>query len=155
MYRICAISLCLTLALAGCSAPGESGSSTPTTGSHGKASLKLYVFDCGRLRFDSTSRVWHRWTLEGDQVTVTVNFLPGREFSEVEKQLIELTTRQPRTHLRNVLSEFLPRKLGGAPSGAFLRLAFLRPELMFCESGAVPVVGLPCVRSGVPRPFSH
>ena len=60
------------------------------------------------------SRVWHRWTLEGDQVTVTVNFLPGREFSEIENQLIDVTTRQPRTHLRNVLSEFLPRKLGGA-----------------------------------------
>jgi predicted Rossmann fold flavoprotein len=57
------------------------------------------------------SRFWHRSRLENQQVTLSVNLLPGDDFEAADKRLISLASAQPRTLLRNALSTLLPSRL--------------------------------------------
>src|SRR5204862_167188 len=57
------------------------------------------------------SRHWHRARLQGEQVTLTVCLLPGEDLASVESKLLELATRQPKQHLRNALTTWLPARV--------------------------------------------
>ncbi len=60
------------------------------------------------------SRYWHRARLEGREVSVHVNFLPGDHFVEAERKLLSLVSSQPRAFLRNTLSRLIPAKVAEA-----------------------------------------
>ena len=60
------------------------------------------------------SRHWHRARLEGHDVRITVNFLPGDDFAAAEQKLTELAAAQPKTHLHNALAVLLPARLAAA-----------------------------------------
>ena len=60
------------------------------------------------------SRYWHRARLEGREVRVTVNFLPGRDFTETERYFLDLTLTKPKSLVRNGLSRLLPGRVAEA-----------------------------------------
>ena len=60
------------------------------------------------------SRHWHRARLEGREVSVTANFLPGDDFAAAERQFLDLAAKQPKTALRNALSRRLPARVAAA-----------------------------------------
>jgi predicted Rossmann fold flavoprotein len=60
------------------------------------------------------SRHWHRARLEGRDVSVAVNFLPGENFAGAERRLIALASSQPKALLRNALSRLLPARVAAA-----------------------------------------
>jgi hypothetical protein len=60
------------------------------------------------------SRHWHRSQLAGDDVSVTVNFLPGEDFAAAEQRLLALASSQPKALLRNALSRLLPARVAAA-----------------------------------------
>ncbi|HOW72450.1 MAG TPA: NAD(P)/FAD-dependent oxidoreductase [Phycisphaerae bacterium] len=57
------------------------------------------------------SRHWHRAQLDRQQVVLTANLLPGEDLVSVENRVIELARQQPKQHLRNVLTSWLPARL--------------------------------------------
>lgn len=60
------------------------------------------------------SRHWHRARLEGRDVAVFVNFVPGENAAGVEEQLLAITSSQPRVQLRTALSRILPARVADA-----------------------------------------
>ncbi len=54
------------------------------------------------------SRHWLRARLEGRDTALTVNFVPGHTFEEVDHRLTDLSAAQPRTSLQNALAQWLP-----------------------------------------------
>jgi hypothetical protein len=63
------------------------------------------------------SRHWHRGRVEGREVEVTVNFLPGEDFSAAEGKWVELAKDRPRVTLRNALAGVVPARVGEAMLG--------------------------------------
>ncbi len=57
------------------------------------------------------SRYWHRARHEGRSVNVTVNFLPGEDFTAIDRRLLDLATQKPKAHLKSVLSHLLPARV--------------------------------------------
>ena len=60
------------------------------------------------------SRHWHRARLEGRDVCVTANFLPGDDFAEAERKLLALASSQPKALLHNALARLLPARVAAA-----------------------------------------
>lgn len=60
------------------------------------------------------SRHWHRSRLEGRQVAVFANFLPGDDFASAERKLLDLAGLRPTAQLHNALSSLLPARVAGA-----------------------------------------
>ena len=52
--------------------------------------------------------------LEGVDVAVTANLLPGHDFPALEEKLLQLARSQPRTSFRTALSTLLPAKVADA-----------------------------------------
>ncbi|HUN82609.1 MAG TPA: NAD(P)/FAD-dependent oxidoreductase [Phycisphaerae bacterium] len=77
----------------------------------------------------NASRVWHRARLEGREVTVTVNFVPGETTETMEKQLMEMANGQARTQLRNALSTIVPGRL----AETILRTLKINPQTLMAH----------------------
>lgn len=60
------------------------------------------------------SRHWHRARLNGDDVSVALNFLPGDDFPSTEQRFLDLAASQPKRSVRNALGTLLPSRLGEA-----------------------------------------
>ena len=60
------------------------------------------------------SRYWHRAMLEGREVGVSVNFLPGHGFEAAERKLLDLASSRPKVQLSNAISGVLPARVGNA-----------------------------------------
>ncbi len=60
------------------------------------------------------SRYWHRATLEGRRVTMTANLTPDRDFTTLERDLIELAAVQPRMALHNAVATLIPARVADA-----------------------------------------
>lgn len=60
------------------------------------------------------SRHWQRARIEGVDVAVTANLIPGHDFPALEEKLLQLARSQPRTSFRNALSTLLPAKVADA-----------------------------------------
>jgi predicted flavoprotein YhiN len=57
------------------------------------------------------SRHWVIAHAEGRQVELRCNFLPGRRFEEVEREVIEAATAHPRTSVAKFVAEQIPARL--------------------------------------------
>ncbi len=57
------------------------------------------------------SRHWLRARLEGQPAAIVANLLPGRDPSSADHELVELTSRLPRTMLRNALAGWMPGRV--------------------------------------------
>lgn len=57
------------------------------------------------------SRHWHRARLEGSAVSVALNLLPDESFETVEARILDLSTKQPNTLVRNAMTFLLPARL--------------------------------------------
>jgi predicted Rossmann fold flavoprotein len=64
------------------------------------------------------SRHWHRARLEGGEVAVSVNFVPGEDVPAVEGRLLAFASAQPRLQLHNCLARLLPARVAEAVLGA-------------------------------------
>ncbi len=64
------------------------------------------VLDC--------SRHWHRARIEGRNVAVSANFLPGQDFATAERAWLELATSNPKLLVRKGLSRWLPARVAEA-----------------------------------------
>lgn len=64
------------------------------------------VLDC--------SRHWHRARIEGGDVAITANFLPGQDFLGAERAWLDLATANPKMLVRNGLSRWLPARVAEA-----------------------------------------
>jgi predicted Rossmann fold flavoprotein len=62
----------------------------------------------------NASRHWERARLEGRSVAVTVNFLGGASFDDVEDRLMALAESRPTASLQNALSGWLPASFASA-----------------------------------------
>ena len=60
------------------------------------------------------SRHWHRARVEGREVTVSVNLLPGEDAGGVDGRLLAVAAAQPRVQLHNVLARWLPARVANA-----------------------------------------
>lgn len=60
------------------------------------------------------SRHWHRAKLEGREVRITVNFLPGEDFATTERRLLDHAAAKPRALVRSIVSSMLPRRVADA-----------------------------------------
>jgi predicted Rossmann fold flavoprotein len=60
------------------------------------------------------SRHWHRATLEGRAVTTRLSFVPGLDFGDVERRLLEAAAARPSAALKGALAELLPAAVGSA-----------------------------------------
>jgi len=56
----------------------------------------------------NASGYWHRAREEGREVRLTVNFLPGSDFTRAEQRLLDKAVAQPQVYLHNALAEWLP-----------------------------------------------
>jgi hypothetical protein len=57
------------------------------------------------------SRHWHRARLEGRSVQMSLNFMPGVNFEQAEKRLMELAAAQPKALIHNALAAVAPTRL--------------------------------------------
>ncbi|MGE0479291.1 MAG: NAD(P)/FAD-dependent oxidoreductase [Phycisphaerae bacterium] len=62
----------------------------------------------------NASRHWHRARLTQRDVPVQLSFLPDDDYASVEQRLLDAAGAQPRVHLRNLLGQWLPARLGEA-----------------------------------------
>ncbi|GMU23878.1 MAG: flavoprotein [Phycisphaerae bacterium] len=60
------------------------------------------------------SRHWHRARLQGRDVRVTVNLLPGESFESAEAALLSAAAQKPKASLRHALAERLPARVADA-----------------------------------------
>jgi predicted Rossmann fold flavoprotein len=77
----------------------------------------------------NASRHWARARLDGRAIRVTVNFLPGRSFTEIDRRWTELAASRPRATVRGALAGDLP----GALAQAILHAAGLDPDRTLAE----------------------
>lgn len=63
------------------------------------------------------SRHWHRARLEGHDISLTLNFFPGDDFSAADQRLLDLASAKPKALLRNSLSTMLPARVAEAVLG--------------------------------------
>jgi len=64
------------------------------------------------------SRHWHRACLERREVSVFANLVGGKDFADVEGQLLAIASAQPRIQLRNALARLLPARVADSVLGA-------------------------------------
>jgi len=57
------------------------------------------------------SRHWHRARLDGAEVGLSLNFLPGRDFESAERELLDVVASHPKTSISNALSALVPSRL--------------------------------------------
>jgi predicted Rossmann fold flavoprotein len=62
----------------------------------------------------NASRHWYRARLAGDEVSITVNHLPGDDFAAAEQKLLALASSQPKAQLHNALARLLPARVAVA-----------------------------------------
>ncbi len=62
----------------------------------------------------NASRFWHMAQIEGKQVLVTANFLPGLDFDAAQRRLFELASAQPKAQLHNAVASLIPARLADA-----------------------------------------
>lgn len=60
------------------------------------------------------SRHWHRAALEGRDVALGVNLLPGQTFETVEALILSAAQRKPRQQLATLLAALIPARVGEA-----------------------------------------
>ncbi len=60
------------------------------------------------------SRHWHRARLDNRAVGMTMNILPGKDFSAIERLLLDLAAEKPKSSLKNVLPRLLPARVAEA-----------------------------------------
>lgn len=60
------------------------------------------------------SRHWHRATLEGRDVSVSLSFLPGEDFAAADARLVAMMTAHAKVHLHNALATLLPARVAEA-----------------------------------------
>lgn len=60
------------------------------------------------------SRHWHRARVEGREVSVLANVVPGEDTAAIESRLLALSAEQPRSQLHNVLARLLPARVADA-----------------------------------------
>lgn len=65
----------------------------------------------------NASRHWLRAQLEGRTCRVTVNFCPGQDFEAVDRRLIAVPARQPRTSLQSAAAALVPASVAAALLG--------------------------------------
>jgi predicted Rossmann fold flavoprotein len=75
------------------------------------------------------SRHWARARLDGRAVRVTLNFFPGRSFTDLDRRWTELAARRPRATVQGALADDLP----GAVAHAILHAAGLDPDRLLAE----------------------
>lgn len=57
------------------------------------------------------SRHWHRARLDGQRVALSASLIPGEDLASAESSLLRLAGEQPRQHLRNALTSWLPARV--------------------------------------------
>lgn len=62
----------------------------------------------------NASRHWHRARRAQRDVAVHLSFLPDDDYASAEQRLLDAAAAQPRVHLRNLLSRWLPARLAEA-----------------------------------------
>jgi predicted Rossmann fold flavoprotein len=67
----------------------------------------------GPLALDA-SRHWARATLEGRTVEVTLNFLPGTSFEDMDGQLVARARQRPRATMQTLLAGLLPASVAAS-----------------------------------------
>ena len=60
------------------------------------------------------SRHWLRAALDSRPVRITINFLPGKPFENVDTELTRLAASRPRTSLQTAVAELLPASVASA-----------------------------------------
>lgn len=66
----------------------------------------------------NVSRHWHRATMTGRAVEVSLNVLPGETFSSAESWLLEQARARPRAHVTTLLATRLPAAIAEACASA-------------------------------------
>jgi predicted Rossmann fold flavoprotein len=105
----------------------------------------------GPLALDA-SRHWHRAAVEGRGAAALLSFLPGLDFSAVDRRLLEAATTRPSATLRGTLAEWLPAAVAGAVLDAVgsdpgVRLAHLSRDDRRVLAHALVSWGLPIAGS--------
>jgi hypothetical protein len=75
------------------------------------------------------SRHWILARAVGQQVEMRCNFLPGRNFEQVEKRLIDMAISRPRVSVGRIVAEQLPDRL----AAALIRSAGIDPTVILSQ----------------------
>jgi predicted Rossmann fold flavoprotein len=62
----------------------------------------------------NASRHWERGMLEGRRTSVTVNFLPGSSFDDMEQQLLQSAANRPKASIHGVVSAVVPASVAAS-----------------------------------------